>query len=207
MFGPEPVEPQRTNYFNVYWICAGAGVFWADAASYAFASNSMLFFVPYQHIRFEPTEPVRGHRIRFHANFLCVETFHAEVGCSGVLFNDPYGAPAVSVEGSSQQEIGRLVERISQEQQNQHLAHDEITLAYLKAVLILATRLKATSDGRCDAAGATRHPIIASLRDLIEQHYRAVHAPSEYAAMLHMSPKALGRTVREQLGKTLTDLI
>jgi AraC-like DNA-binding protein len=206
VFGLEPVEPQRTNYFNVYWIRSGAGDFWADAASHAFASNSMLFFVPYQHIRFEPAELVEGHRIRFHANFLCVETFHAEVGCSGTLFNDPYGAPAVNVVGSSREEIAHLVERISHEQQSENLAHDEITLAYLKAVLILATRLKATSDGRCDA-GATRHPVIADLRELIEQHYRAVHAPAEYAAMLHMSPKSLGRTVREQLGKTLTDLI
>src|SRR3954451_15866870 len=86
-----PCEPARTNYFTVYLIVAGHRAFWADASRFAFGPDSLLFFVPYQHIRLEPESPVHGHVVRFHANFLCVETFHAEVGCSGVLFNDPYG--------------------------------------------------------------------------------------------------------------------
>ena len=71
---------------------------WADASQFAFGPDSLLFFVPYQHVRFVPTGPVRGEVVQFHANFLCVETFHAEVGCSGVLFNDPYGVPVVPLD-------------------------------------------------------------------------------------------------------------
>ena len=90
-----PFEPARTNYFCVYLIESGSGTFWADASQFAFGPGALLFFVPYQHIRFAPDAPVHGEVVRFHANFLCVETFHAEVGCSGVLFNDPYGVPVV----------------------------------------------------------------------------------------------------------------
>ena len=42
---------------------------------------------------------------------------------------------------------------------------------------------------------------------MIEQHYCERHSPAEYAKLLHMTPKTLGRIVREQLGKTLTELI
>src|SRR5262245_49267678 len=70
-------EPVRTNYFSVYLIESGTGTFWADAAQFPFAPNSLLFFVPYQHIRFSPDSPVHGEAVQFHANFLCVETFHA----------------------------------------------------------------------------------------------------------------------------------
>ena len=90
-----PCEPARTNYFAVYLIESGSGTFWADASRFAFGPDSLLFFVPYQHVRFAPDAPVHGEVVQFHANFLCVETFHAEVGCSGVLFNDPYGIPVV----------------------------------------------------------------------------------------------------------------
>jgi len=205
-FGTKAVEPLRTNYFTAYWIKAGAGRFWADAAVHAFDAPSLLFFVPYQHIRFEPTADVVGEMIQFHANYLCVETFHAEIGCSGVLFNDPYGAPMVRLDDRTTAEVSGLVDRMRQEQAERGLAHNEALLAYLKVLLILATRLKTAGDGGCDDS-ARRHPAIASLRELIEEHYRRLHAPSEYAEMLHMSAKTLGRIVREQLGKTLTDLI
>jgi AraC-like DNA-binding protein len=202
-----PYEPPRTNYFAVYWIESGAGTFWADAALFSFRAKSLLFFVPYQHIRFTPASPVRGAVIHFHANFLCVETFHAEAGCSGVLFNDPYGAPLVTVDRSLRGEVAQLIERIGREQSQQNLAHEEVSLAYLKVLLVLATRLKISAAGQCPGGPDLRHPAIHKLRELIEANYTQLHAPSDYARLMHVTPKALGRLAREQLGQTLTDLI
>lgn len=204
----QPSEPPRTNYFAVYWIEDGAGTFWADAAQFPFTSWSLLFFTPYQHIRFAPESPVRGAAIRFHANFLCVETFHAETGCSGVLFNDPYGAPVVVVDDAERDEIVGLIERIRCEQEQQGLAHEDVSLAYLKVLLVLAARRKMPTFGACRTGGLDhRHPAIPQLRQLIEENFEKLHAPSDYARLLHVTPKALGRLVREQLGQTLTDLI
>ena len=58
-------------------------------------------------------------------------------------------------------------------------------------------------------AGAAdlRHPVLAELRDLIEENYRTLHSPADYAERLHVTPKTLGRIVREHLGTTPTDLI
>src|SRR5438132_50115 len=67
-------EPARTNYFSVYLIKSGAGTCWADAAEFPFGPHSLLFFVPYQHVRFAAEAPVHGELVQFHANFLCVET-------------------------------------------------------------------------------------------------------------------------------------
>lgn len=203
----QPHEPPRTNYFGVYWIESGTGDFWADAARFSLAPNTLLFFVPYQHVRFAPKSPIDATLIQFHANFLCVETFHAESGCSGVLFNDPYGSPVVKVDRATRGEVKRLIERIACEQSLQGLAHEEVSLAYLKVLLVLATRLKAQT-GQCAAPGPDhRHPVMQELRELIEANYPRLHAPADYARLLHMTPKALGRLVREQLGQTLTDLI
>src|SRR6185312_12422388 len=110
--GRKPFEPARTNYFSVYLVEVGSGTFWADASHFEFGPGFLLFFVPYQHVRFEPHDPVHAEVIQFHANFLCVETFHAEVGCSGVLFNDPYGIPVVKLEEQAKQEVVGLIDRI-----------------------------------------------------------------------------------------------
>jgi AraC-like DNA-binding protein len=203
----EAFEPARTNCFTIAHILRGEGLFWADAGQHAYSANSLLFFVPYQHIRFEPTEETMGELIRFHANFLCVETFHAETGCSGVLFNDPYGVPLVQLDRTTAARIKSLIENLKQELESPKLAGDEAALAYLKLLLITASRLKTALCGQTSTRRQPRHPAIEPLTPLIEENYRTVHAPADYAARLHMTPRTLGRIVKEQLGKTLTDLI
>lgn len=203
----QPHEPARTNYFSVYFIESGAGSFWADASRFAFGPATLLFFVPYQHIRFAPDAPVHGNVVQFHANFLCVETFHAEVGCSGVLFNDPYGVPLVVLDGQTQADVANLIDRIRKEHDERELAYGEVMLAHLKVLLVLATRLKASRAGACGPGADLRHPVLVRLRDLIEQNYRTLHSPADYARRLHVTSKTLGRIVREHLGTTPTDLI
>lgn len=203
-----PTEPPRTNYFGIYMIESGSGTVWADASQFAFRQPSLLFFVPYQHVRFLPDSPVQGEIVQFHANFLCVETFHAEVGCSGILFNDPYGTPVVPVHKRAMSEVKNLVGRIRKEEREGQLASGEVMLAYLKVLLVLATRLKTPQSDACAAGLADqRHPVLVQLREMIEQNFHTMHSPAEYARRLHVTAKTLGRIVREQLGTTPTDLI
>ncbi len=202
-----PAEPARTNYFSVYWIEDGAGTFWADEGRYSCGPACLLFFVPCQYVRLESTRPVRGACVQFHANFLCVETYHAEIGCNGVLFNDPYGAPVVRVDERSAKEITDLVGRVRTELAEVGLAHTEVLMSYLKILLVRATRLKLEQQGTACESGGRLPPVLADLRALVEANYRKLHAPADYAALLHTTPKALGRAVREHLGKTLTELI
>ena len=78
----------------------------------------------------------------------------------------------------------------------------------MKLLLILAAREKNAATTKDFASNHDfRDPLIEKLRELIELHYCELHAPAEYAALLHVAPKALGRRVRERLGMTLTDLI
>ena len=169
--------------------------------------GSLLFFVPYQHIRFAPDAPVHGEVVQFHANFLCVETFHAEVGCSGLLFNDPFGIPVVVLDEQGKSDVKHLIERIRKEHEERDLAYSEAMLAHLKVLLILATRLKSPKAGVCGPGMDLRHPVLTELRDLIEKNYRTLHSPADYAKRLHLTAKTLGRIVREHLGTTPTDLI
>lgn len=179
---PETGIPSRTNYFTVDWLQTGQGTFWADSACYPFQSPALIFFVPYQHIRFEPERSVRGVRVQFHANFLCVETYHEEVGCNGVLFNDVYGIPVVGLDQQNDREFGDLVGQIRKELSECGLAHSEIVLSYLKVLLIRATRLKREQQGTlCWTPGERRPAILESLRELIEANYRHLHTPAEYA--------------------------
>ena len=49
--------------------------------------------------------------------------------------------------------------------------------------------------------------VLQKLKDAIEEHYKTKHSASDYADMLHVSPKALGKIAKNYFNKTLTDLI
>jgi AraC-like DNA-binding protein len=167
-----------------------------------------LFFTPYQYICVAPKLAVHGVTIQFHANFLCVETFHAESGCAGALFNDAFRPPVVALDRPSRKDVASIVNRMRLEQCTRSLAFEEMLLAQLKMLLIVATRLRAKEADICGQGGRDpRHPVLGPLKQLIEEQYATLHAPSDYAKLLHVTPKTLGRVVREQLGKSLTDLI
>lgn len=208
-FGPEPFEPARTNRFMILAVRSGSGAFWADSAQFSFTGPCLLFFVPYQRTRFEPVGVADATMIQFHANFLCVETFHAETGCSGRLFNDPYGRPVVELDEPAFEKISNLIDLLLREYDKRMLAFVEALRAAMKLLLIEAARNKPLEGQTARHSNGTsyRHPLLARLPELIEANYRRLHAPADYAGLLGTSPKQLGRLVRRHFGKTLSDLI
>lgn len=201
-------QAQRSNVFTVLWLQQGHGAFHVDLQSYAFAAPSLLFVTPYQTFFLAPDSAVSGASIQFHANFFCIETYHEEVGCNGVLFNDLYGRPVIHLDNTHAAEFAGLIAQMEAELQTAGLAHSEILLSYLKVFLIKATRQKIEQQ-ECATAAPTARPsaVLDRLTALIEEHYLHAHSPADYAAKLHLSPKALGKIVKSQLDKTLTTLI
>jgi AraC-like DNA-binding protein len=145
--------------------------------------------------------------LQFHANFFCIETHHAEVGCNGVLFNDVYGAPLVQLDDAQGREFAALVADMRRELEAGGLARSELLVAYLKILLIKATRLKVEQQALEPEKPPRHPPLLDELRRLIETHYRTRHSPGDYADLVHLTPKALGKIVKAHLGKTLTELI
>ena len=200
-------ELPRSNYFTIYWVQEGSGVFWADFGRYTFAANSLLFLVPYQFARIVANEEVRGMSVQFHANFFCIETHHEEVGCNGILFNDLYGYPVVGLDDDHTREFARLLEDMGRELRGGALAHSEVLVSYLKIFLVQATRLKLQQQDITHRSAGRAPQELSQLQELIETHFRTRHAPADYADLLHVAPKSLARLVKTHLHKTLTELI
>lgn len=201
--------PQRFNYFTVLWLHEGRGTYDADLQHGAFEAPALLFFNPYQTFFLSPDLDSRtsGVCLQFHANFFCIETHHAAVGCNGVLFNDVYGSPMVPLSSEDVTEVRELIAQMERELAEDGLAQAEVLAAYLKVFLIRATRLKLAHQQVVNASPAGTPPLLQRLVELIELHYRDSHSPSDYARLLHMAPKSLGHLVKRHFGRTLTELI
>src|SRR5262249_22790611 len=67
---------ERSNYFSIRWIEAGLGTWELDLATFPFEAPVLLFSAPYQNFLLKSQAAVIGVCIRFHAEFLCIETHH-----------------------------------------------------------------------------------------------------------------------------------
>lgn len=200
-------QPQKSNCFTLIWVREGSGTFWADLAQHPFAEHDLLFLTPYQTVKFAPVSPVRGHRLQFHANFFCIETHHEEVGCNGVLFNDLWGVPKVHADAEFRVEVADLLAAMQRELREAGLAHSEVLISYLKILLVRASRLKLHQQEITWERQGKRPAVVEELRQLVEANFRTLHKPSDYAALLCITPKALAKVVATHFHTTPTELI
>ncbi len=200
---------QRLNYYSIIWVLEGKGNLKADFADYGFGNGTMMCFSPYQPFMVETAAALKGIAIQFHPDFFCIHKHHKEVACHGVLFNNIYQPPFVTVDVSEQQAFMHIINQMRTEMQLAALAQYELLVSYLKIFLIQTSRLKVTQHPQAqkDFAENDEPFILHNLKNAIEEHYKTKHSAGEYADMLHISPKALAKISKAHFNKTLTELI
>lgn len=199
---------QRHNYYTLIWILDGNGRLKADFAESPFQANSVLAFAPYQPFMISKADAIRGHVIHFHPDFFCILKHDKEVACNGLLFNNVYDPPVTVLDEDTKKNLLSVLGQIEIEMQNPALAQYELLISYLKIFLITVTRKRALQQPESKKSLEGKDPfVLQKLKDAIEIHFKTKHAPSDYADLLHISPKALAKITKAHFNKTLTDLI
>lgn len=200
---------QRHNYFSLIWVKEGKGKLRADFSEYPFEANSLFAFSPYQPFMLTTDTHISGIAINFHPDFFCIYKHHKEVSCNGVLYNNIYSPPFVSVDDIAATTLAMLCTQIKTEMQNPDLAQYELLVSYLKIFLITAARLKTQQQPEeITVLKNQKEPfILQKLKDAIEENFKTKHTPANYADMLFISPKALTKITKTHFNKTLSSLI
>ena len=199
---------QRLNYYSLIWIQKGNGKVKVDFSEYDFEENQLLAFAPYQPFMLSTTHEIQGIVIHFHPDFFCIHKHHQEVACSGVLFNNIYDPPYVNIDTVTKNTFDMVLEQIKTEMQNPALAQYELLVSYLKIILITASRLKKEQQSEVSETVEHTAPfILQNLKNFIETHFKTKHTASDYADLLHITPKALAKITKTHFNKTLTNLI
>lgn len=200
---------QRNNYYSLIWIQQGEGKLKADFSTYHYTSNNLLAFSPYQPFMLIPETDLRGIAVQFHPDFFCIHKHQQEVACNGVLFNNIYQPPIVTLDEKTRPTLQILIQQMQTEMQNTALAQYELLISYLKIFLIIASRLKTDqySEAKKDTSHLQEPFVLQSLKEAIEKNYREKHTASDYASILSITPKALAKITKTHLNKTLTSLI
>lgn len=202
-------ELQRKNFYSILFIKEGKGMFRVDMNQFSFEPNSMFFLTPYQPYQLKYDGLISGLAWHFHPDFFCIERHSKEVACNGILFNNVYEPPMIAISDEQAREFEELFRKFEHEMLEAGLAQVDLLMALLKIFLINATRIKVQQHPEAlqDMPEHNNPFILQKLRNHIEEHYRKKHAPSDYASMLNITPKALGKIAKNFFNKTLSELI
>lgn len=200
---------QRLNYYSLIWVQHGSGKVKVDFSEYGFDGNTLFSFVPYQPFMLQAATTISGVVINFHPDFFCIHKHHKEVACNGVLFNNIYQPPFITIDHATAVMFDDLYNQMKTEIQHTGLAQYELLVSYLKIFLINAARLKTTQqpDAALSVAGEKAPFILQTLKDTIERDFKTKHSASDYANALNVSAKTLAKITKTHFNKTLTELI
>jgi AraC-like DNA-binding protein len=199
---------QRVSYFSIILISEGDGELKADFTDYQISKGALLFLSPFQPFVIEGTT-LKGVMINFHPDFFCIFRHRNEVASDGILFNNPNNPPFFKIPENESSSIYSVIEHITAEMSFGGLAQHDLLIAYLKILLIRAIRiklLKSTTSLALDQ-GTSDTTLLRQLKRMIELHFKTKHSGSEYAELLNIPVKTLGRIVKKHFQRTLTEII
>ena len=195
--------PTQYPFYTILFVQEGAGTFRADFGLFPIKSPVILFSTPLQTLQLEG-EFDRVIMLQFHGDFYCIEYHKKEVACNGLLFNNIYIDPYISLPKTEVKAFNQILNDLHAELSDQQPSESVVT-AYLQLFLAKATSIKTKSLYATQAV--SRDEKMESFRNLIDEHYLTLRKPSEYADLLHLSPDTLTKRCKQYFKKSPTELI
>jgi AraC family transcriptional activator of pobA len=180
-FNATPPQP-----FYYILLFNGKGKLTVDFVEYEVSDETALFTSPYQSIKVEAELKSDVRYLLFHGDFYCIEYHKKEVACNGLLFNNIYVQPYVSLGSEQYQEINGLLDKLSAELRYTDNYSNAVVRSYLQLILALSSKIKmgvlAVSDEELSKHRVSR------FKELLDVNFRKQRSPSFYAAELGIAP-------------------
>jgi AraC-like DNA-binding protein len=200
-------------HYTILWLKEGAEKIFIDANQYRLKRNTIFFLSPNQKYLID-SNFIKAVRVSFSRDFYCIQRHKKEVSCDGVLFDNSYQAPYIELNECTEKNFDDIISKIVEEFENPNIAHAEMLLTYLKIFLINSTRIKLAdsepannNSQTCLSGRQVYSDTYIKLKELINSEFRKNHSPSRYASSLNINTKSLEKIVKNESGKTISDLI
>ncbi|MGE9310665.1 helix-turn-helix domain-containing protein [Niabella sp. CJ426] len=202
---PKSLKELNEAYYLIL-LFDGTASFSIDFIEHTCNGKSLLFLSPYQLLQWNAHNPPVVDLLRFHGDFYCIEYHKEEVACNGILFNNIYERPFISVPEVIFQEITAAFYKIKAMENSSQHADLSIMRSYLQLILALSSKEKQIIMAENRVAGHGKNSL-ASFQNLLEQHFISSRSVSFYAAHYGLSVNAFSKQIKKQFSKTPSQLI
>lgn len=199
-------ENDISEYYKIYWIEDGTGEYEIDFQSIRIEGAGIFCLSPGQVFNVRNEQVRQGYQIIFDREFYCVETHGKEIACNGVLFNNVHRAAIIPLRATDASAFRTIIDNLIGELNAPGAAHRAMLETYLRLFLIQALRIWDEQQEPDQREPEDSH-LAADFIALVEKHFREVHAVSEYAELLFVSPKSLAKRLNILGYPTPTEII
>jgi AraC family transcriptional regulator, transcriptional activator of pobA len=195
------------NCYKVVLIRKGKGLITFDKAMYEFSDNCLIRFPIYQPFQIEADGPLDGLLLQFHPDFFWNHKYDMELVSKQVLFKKIGEKPSIKITKAEMKQLLLPVEYLTSELRNDQLGRYDIAVSWVKIFLVYASRIKMEKGVVFTEALSTTYYTIRKLTNAIEEHFQRKHRPADYSKLLNVTVKTLNRAAKQQLGKTVSEMI
>lgn len=167
-----------------------------DGINYTFNQHQIIFLTEFHQVKVVRVGVVRF--LKFNKPFYCILDHDQEVGCKGILFFGASELPIIKIPEAEVEKFETVWKMFSIEMESSDNLQIEMLQMMLKRYLILCTRLY--KDQKQSSVKKYDSDLIRAFNYLVEQHFKTKHTVSEYAQLLHRSPKTLSN-IFSKIGK------
>ena len=142
-----------------------------------------------QHVSYiETVMPLSA--ILFNREFYCISDHDSEVSCNGILFFGTQDIPIISIPKEQLGKFNLLHDMFVEEFSTPDNIQGDMLQMLLKRLIIMSTRL-AKEQLIVKTLGNDQIDTIRRFNFLVDMHYKTKRKVSDYAELLHKSPKTL----------------
>jgi len=201
------VEDEVRTYVPNYSIAIidGSASFSLDFNEYNINGKYVLFLSPYQLLKWESGNLRNIRFLQFHGDFYCIEYHKAEVACNGILFNNIYDKPYISINNDFFDEMMMLFDKIDAFENTVTDYDLSIVKSYLQLILALCSREKQIENKHIEAT--TNKSDVLNVSAMLDAYVFSSKSVSFYAEQYGLSVNAFSKKVKKYYGKTPSKLI
>lgn len=199
------VQAAQSPYYQIL-LFQGKGTFLVDFTEYSFSGNTVLFLTPYQHFQWIDAAQIDIEVLKFHGDFYCIEYHKKEVACNGLLFNNIYLVPHITIKSDNYHDILSFFAKIEHEKESGNEFSNAILKAYLQLILALCSKEKNTFLNDKQLEDTEMHEVV-QFQSMLEQHFIKERSPTFYASKFCLSTGAFGKKIKKYFGKNPSQLI
>jgi len=126
----------------------------------------------------------------FNREFYCVHTYDSEVSCNGLLFFGSNNSPVLKLGQEEALRLRTLFSVLEEEFSIADSNQEEMLRILLKRLIIRCTRMAKGQILKSNGKQADIN-LVRAFNVLVEEHFKTKKSVSEYAALLHKSPKTI----------------
>lgn len=191
-------KSQQLDTYRIYFVKEGKGSYHIDFEHYKFDSSVLFFLSPGQVFSVDSEKIKEAYELSFVRDFYCIQTHDKEVSCNGVLFNNIYETPFVNPTEKDIQKLDFILQNLIEEFKLKETAQYDMLQAYLKQFIIHSVRIKKEYSPIKDTIESK---LFKDFSTLVELYFKQLHAVTDYAGKLGISPKSLTKHF-QKLGST-----